>query len=82
MNAALNSARVQLKMDEEFRTFTTELLNQIFPEALAPTPSVMLVQANPPFDNKDLAEGLHFAAGEYLDARFVAPCPLAGGGRI
>ena len=68
---AFMAARVQLKMDEEFRTFTSEVLNQIFPEALAPTPSVMLVQANPPFDNKDLVEGLHFNAGDYLDARFV-----------
>lgn len=68
---AFMAARVQLKMDEEFRTFSTELLNQIFPDALAPTPSVMLVQANPPFDNKDLVEGLHFERGAYLDARFA-----------
>ena len=68
---AFMAARVQLKMDEEFRTFSTELLNQVFPDALAPTPSVMLAQANPPFDNKDLVNGLHFDAGAYLDARFV-----------
>ena len=68
---AFMAARVQLKMEEEFRTFSAELLNQIFPDALAPTPSVMLVQANPPFDNKDLVTGLHFNSGDYLDARFV-----------
>ncbi|WP_373634953.1 type VI secretion system baseplate subunit TssF [Yoonia sp. SS1-5] len=68
---AFMAARVQLKMDEEFRTFSTELLNQIFPDALAPTPSVMLTQANPPFDNKDLVKGLHFEGGSYMDARFV-----------
>lgn len=68
---AFMAARVQLKMEEEFRTFTSELLNQVFPDALAPTPSVMLVQGNPPFENKDLVEGLHFQAGDYLDARFV-----------
>lgn len=68
---AFMAARVQLKMQEEFRTFSAELLNQIFPDALCPTPSVMLVQGNPPFDNKDLVEGLHFPAGSYLDARFV-----------
>ena len=67
---AFMAARVQLKMEEEFRTFTHELLGQVFPDALAPTPSVMLVQANPPYDNKDLVEGLHFGAGSYLDARF------------
>lgn len=68
---AFLAARVQLKMEEEFRTFSTELLNQVFPDALAPTPSVMLVQANPPYDNKDLVDGLHFARGDYLDARFA-----------
>lgn len=68
---AFLAARVQLKMEEEFRTFSTELINQIFPEALSPTPSVMLVKANPPFENKDLVEGLHFDTGDYLDARFV-----------
>ncbi len=67
---AFLASRVQLKMEEEFRTFTKELLDQIFPDALAPTPSVMLVEATPPFDNKDLAEGLHFKPGDYLDARF------------
>ncbi len=68
---AFMAARVQLKMDEEFRTFSAELLNQIFPDALAPTPSVMLASANPPFDNKDLVDGLRFEAGSYLDARFM-----------
>ena len=68
---AFMAARVQLKIDEEFRTFTSELLNQIFPDALAPTPSVMLVKGNPPYENKDLVDGLHFDAGAYLDARFV-----------
>ena len=68
---AFMAARVQLKMEEEFRTFSSELLNQIFPDALTPTPSVMLAQANPPYDNKDIVAGLHFESGSYLDARFV-----------
>ncbi|MFV0294362.1 MAG: type VI secretion system baseplate subunit TssF [Paracoccus sp. (in: a-proteobacteria)] len=45
---AFMAARVQLKLDEEFRGFTTELLEQIFPDALAPVPSCMLVQARLP----------------------------------
>ncbi len=68
---AFMAARVQLKLNEEFRTFTNEFLEQIFPDALAPVPSVMLVEARPPFENKDMEEGLHFKAGDYLDARFV-----------
>ena len=68
--SAFLAARVQLKMDEEFRTFTHELLDQIFPDALRPTPSAMLVEANPPFASRDLAQGMTIAAGEYIDARF------------
>ncbi|MFD1881860.1 type VI secretion system baseplate subunit TssF [Paracoccus pacificus] len=68
---AFLAARVQLKMDEEFRAFTTELLEQIFPEALAPIPSAMLVQASFDPDRSDIHEGIHFAPGETLDARFV-----------
>lgn len=68
---AFLAARVQLKLDEEFRGFTAELLEQIFPDALAPIPSVMLVQAQSPVDEKKLEEGRRFSPGEYLDARFV-----------
>ncbi len=69
--SAFLAARVQLNMEEEFRTFTHEMLNQLFPDALLPTPSAMLVQANPPFANSDLLQGLRFAPGDYLDARFT-----------
>lgn len=69
--SAFMAARVQLKLNEEFRSFTTELLDQIFPDALAPLPAMMLVQANLPGDGADMSEGRRFAAGAYLDARFV-----------
>ncbi len=69
--SAFLAARVQTKMADEFQSFTHELLDQIFPDALAPTPSAMLVQANVPYEASDIAKGLHFAPGEYLDARFL-----------
>ncbi|MFK7836770.1 MAG: type VI secretion system baseplate subunit TssF [Sulfitobacter sp.] len=68
--SAFLAARVQTKMEEEFSTFTHELLDQIFPDALAPTPSAMLVKANLPLENADLGDGMRFPAGSYLDARF------------
>lgn len=68
--SALLAARVQTKMQDEFKTFTHELLDQVFPDALAPTPSAMLVQANLPLENTDLAKGMPFEAGAYMDARF------------
>tara|TARA_R110000737_G_scaffold167175_2_gene194031 strand:- start:541 stop:2475 length:1935 start_codon:yes stop_codon:yes gene_type:complete len=69
--SAFLAARVQLKIQEEFRGFTHELLDQVFPDALAPTPSVMLVRAAVPFDNSDIINGLHFRPGDYLDARYL-----------
>lgn len=69
--SAFLAARVQVKIDDEFRTFTHALLDQIFPDALAPTPSVMLARANPPYDASGLETGLTFEAGDYLDARYM-----------
>ena len=68
--AAFLAARVQLKLDEEFRGFTMELLEQIFPDALAPFPSCMVVEA--PAATRPTSDGTPrvFARGEYLDARF------------
>ncbi len=68
---AFLAARVQTKMDEEYRTFTRELLDQIFPDALRPTPSTMLVQAKPSFEQSELEKGLRYEEGGYLDARFA-----------
>lgn len=68
---AFLAARVQLKQQEEFRGFTTELLEQIFPDALAPIPSAILIHAQVPAERVDPAKGLDFAPGAYLDARFV-----------
>lgn len=67
---AFLAARVQLKLDEEFNGFTRELLDQVFPEALSPIPSLMLVEAQVPLDRRDIDDGLRFERGEYLDARF------------
>jgi type VI secretion system protein ImpG len=68
---AFMAARVQLKMKQEFRTFTNELLEQLLPDMLAPTPAVMLVQAQPPYANQELLEGMSFPQGSYMDARYV-----------
>lgn len=69
--AAFMAARVQLKMDSEFETFTAELLDQLLPNFMAPTPSAIMVQADPPFGDNGLEAGTPFPAGNYLDARYV-----------
>ena len=45
--AAFLAARVQLKLKHEFPEFTNNLLEQLVPHYLAPTPSAMLVKAIP-----------------------------------
>lgn len=69
--SAFLAARVQLKMQEEFRTLTREYLDQVFPGALAQTPSVMMVQARLPDDLAVLENGMRFKPRDYLDARFL-----------
>lgn len=69
--AAYMAARVQLKLDTEFETFTSELLGQILPNFMAPTPSALLVQAEPNYADEQLAKGKSFPAGSYMDARYV-----------
>lgn len=69
--AAFMAARVQLKLDSEFQTFTHELLDQLLPNFLAPTPSALMVQAEPVYADEELEKGKVFPAGSYLDARYV-----------
>ncbi len=53
--AAFLAARVQLKLKHEFPEFTANLLEQLVPNYLAPTPSAMLVKALPPYADPGLA---------------------------
>ena len=69
--AAFMAARVQVKLDSEFETFTSELLEQLLPNFMAPTPSALLAQAEPNYAEDELEKGKSFAAGSYLDARYV-----------
>lgn len=68
--AAFLAARVHLKLNSEFSTFTTALLEQLLPGYLCPVPSAALMQADPDFGNPDLAMGRRFAAGSYIDASY------------
>jgi len=44
---ALLAARIQLKMEAEFPTFTQSLLQMVYPHYFAPTPSMAVVQLRP-----------------------------------
>lgn len=51
------AARVQLKIDAEFPRFTNHLLEQVYPQYLAPTPSMAIVQLQPDLSEGSLAAG-------------------------
>jgi type VI secretion system protein ImpG len=66
--AAFLAARVQLKLKHEFSEFTFNLIDRLLPNYLAPTPSILLAQIQPPFGDPDLRVGRTIAKGSNLDA--------------
>ena len=55
---AFLAARVQLKIDSEFPNFTQNLLELVYPDYLAPLPSMAVVQFEPQLEEGALADGL------------------------
>ena len=69
--AAFLAARVQLKFKHEFPEFTSNLLEQLIPNYLAPTPSVMLAKVLPPFPTPSCGRAMRSARG------FIPRCQLS-----
>src|SRR5918999_5207937 len=67
---AFLAARVQLKLKHEFAEFTNNLLEQLVPNYLAPTPSALLAKVLPPYGDPGLRDGSRIARGAYLDATY------------
>jgi type VI secretion system protein ImpG len=65
---AFLSARVQLKMDAEFPRFAQRLLEVTYPNYLAPTPSVCIVQLAPGEMPGGAGEGFRIERGQRLRA--------------
>ena len=68
--AAFLAARVQLKLKHEFPEFTNNLLEQLVPHYLAPTPRRCSCRSCRHFRRKALREGHAVPRGSYLDASF------------
>ena len=68
--AAFLAARVQLKLKHEFPEFTANLLEQLVPNYLAPTPSAMLIKVLPPYSDPALRDGKRIVRGAYFDASY------------
>lgn len=55
---AFLAGRIQLKIDAEFPRFTQRLLEIVYPQFLAPTPSMLVAQLQPDLNDAALAKGL------------------------
>jgi type VI secretion system protein ImpG len=69
--SAFLASRVQLKLKHEYEEFTNNLLEQLVPDYLAPTPSATMLQVEPIYADPSLKDGMKINAGAYAEARFV-----------
>jgi type VI secretion system protein ImpG len=63
------AARMQIKLDAEFPRFTGRLLEVIYPNYVAPTPSIAVARLYPGEGEGDLAQGYRIARGTSFTAR-------------
>lgn len=66
---AFLAARVQLKIDAEFPEFAQYLLETIYPDYLAPIPSMTVVQFNPDLSEGSLAQGISLPRDTLLQSQ-------------
>ncbi len=66
---AFLAGRVQLKIDAEFPRFTQRLLQILYPQFLAPTPSMLIARLTPELGDPTLATGALVPAGSVLVSR-------------
>ena len=60
---AFLTARIQLKMEAEFPTFTQSLLQMVYPHYLAPTPAMTIVKITPSDALRSNTSGVELPAG-------------------
>jgi type VI secretion system protein ImpG len=63
---AFLAARVQVKLDAEFPRLTQRLLEIVYPNFLAPTPAMMMLQLQPELNEPNLARGFPVPRGTSL----------------
>jgi type VI secretion system protein ImpG len=63
---AFLASRVQLKIDAEFPRFTQRLLEIVYPNYLAPMPSMLMAQFRPDLNDGNLARGFKVARGSMM----------------
>lgn len=77
------TARIQMKMDAEFPRFSQRLLEVVYPNYLAPTPAMAIVQFSPSMNEGTLAGGFELPRGTLLRGRVPrgeqTPCEFTTG---
>jgi type VI secretion system protein ImpG len=72
------AARMQIKLDAEFPRFTEQLLEVVYPNYVAPTPSMAVARLYPGRMEGDLADGFRIARGAAFTSRVAdgekTPC--------
>lgn len=63
---AFLAGRVQLKLDAEFPRFTQRLLEIVYPQFLAPTPSMLIAMLQPELGDPALAAGVNVPRGSVM----------------
>lgn len=63
---AFLAGRVQLKLDAEFPRFTQRMLEIIYPQYLAPTPSMLIAQFKPDISDSNLVRGFTIPRGSTM----------------
>ncbi len=63
---AFLTARIQLKMESEFPTFTQSLLHMVYPHYASPTPSMAIVTVTPSAELRAMPAGVALPAGTEL----------------
>ncbi|MEX0446690.1 type VI secretion system baseplate subunit TssF [Xenorhabdus sp. SGI246] len=63
---AFLTSRIQLKMDAEFPNFSQQLLEMLYPNYLAPTPSMTIVELQPDTSKGDISHGFLVPRGTLM----------------
>ena len=63
---AFLTARIQLKMDAEFPRFSQRLLEMVYPNYMAPTPAMAVVEIKPSKSQGNLVEGIKVPRGSIM----------------
>ncbi len=66
---AFLAGRIQLKLDAEFPRFTQRLLEIVYPQFLAPTPSMLIAQVHPELGDPSLALGVKLPRGSAMTSQ-------------